>query len=289
MRTPKILRQLLAVTTIALGISAATPASAIGLLILEGSDAQTLHGLEPYSTDFLNGLPAFSTAPALPIAILSSNPVGTPTVGKTFLSIMPSLADLLAGYSSLYIGSPGTCCDETPLSSGDAAIVKAFLDAGRSVAIEDYQGGAVYDVIIGNTGAGAGTANSHIAGYGGGYAGLGSCFDGNIVANGGAAFGLGPVGSAVPNIGCFGHQAYEESFFDPLGFTTYIVTTPPGTLTGFNVVISNGGGAGCGLACVVTPEPASLSILGMGVAALALAPGLGSIRRRRQNGRLRQG
>ena len=279
----KSMKQTLAAMAMLTGISFASPASAVGLLILEGSDAQTFHSLEPYSTNFQNGLPTFSTAPTLPVAILTSNPSGTPSVGKVFLASLPSLADLLSTYSALYIGSPGTCCSETPISAADATIVRGFLEAGRSVAIEDYQGGANYDVIIGNTGAGAGTANSHVAGLGGGFPGLGSCFDGNIVAPGGAGFGLGPVGSPVPNIGCFGHQAYEAAFFDPLGFTTYIVTTPPGTLTGFNVVISNGGGAGCGLACVVTPEPASLAVYAMGLTALALIPGIGGIRRRRQD------
>jgi len=281
----KTIRSALAIVAALVGLSFAVPASATGLLILEGSDAQTFHRLNPYSTDFLNGMEAFSTAPTLPVAVMNSSPVGTPTPPYNFIVSIPTLATMLADYSGLYIASPSTCCGESPLSASDATVVKAFLDAGRSVAIEDYQGGAQFDTIIGNTGAGAGTANSHVAGYGGGYAGLGSCFDGNIVAPGGAAYGLGPVGSPVPNLGCFGHQAYQASFFDTLGLTTYIVTTPPGTLTGFHVVISNGGGAGCGLACVVTPtpEPSAVAIYGVGVGALALIPGLGTIRRRRQN------
>ncbi len=288
----KKIRSALAVTAALIGLSVSVPASATGLLILEGSDAQTFHRLNPYSTDFLNGLASFSTASSLPIAIVNSSPVGAPTVGSSFLGSLssgstglPTLSTMLLDYSALYIASPGTCCSESPLSTADAATVAGFLSAGRSVAIEDYQGGSQFDSIVGLTGALAGTGNSHVAGSGGGYPGLGSCFDGNIVAPGGAAYGLGPVGSAVPNLGCFGHQAYQASFFDPLGFTTYIVTTPPGALPGFHVVISNGGGAGCGLACVVTPapEPSAFAVYGVGVGSLALIPAIGSVRRRRRN------
>jgi len=274
----KTIRSALAVTVALAGLSFAAPARAEGLLILEGSDAQTFHRLNPYSTNFLNGMETFSGS-SLPVAVLNYGPVGTPTPAYDLISSVPDLATMLATYSGIYIASPGSCCSESSLSSTDATTIKAFLDAGRSVAIEDYQGGAQFDTIVGTSGG----ANSHVAGYGGGYAGLGSCFDGNIVAPGGAAYGLGPVGSAVPNLSCFGHQAYQASFFDTLGLTTYIVTTPPGTLDGFHVVISNGGGAGCGLACVVTPEPSAIAVYGMGVTALALIPGIGTIRRRRQN------
>jgi hypothetical protein len=230
-------------------------ASTIGLLILEGSDSQTFHGLDPYSTQFLNGMATFSTASTLPVLAVGSNPVGSPTVGKVFSATIPSLVDLLANYSGIYIGSPGTCCGEFPISAPEAVAVRSFLEAGRSVAIEDYQGGSAFDIVIGNTGGGAGTANAHVAGYGGGHSGLGDCFDGNIVAAAGSTYGLGPVGSPIPNLSCFGHQAYEASFFDPLGLTAYIATNPG--LRGFNVVISNGGGG-----LVPVPEPASMLLFG---------------------------
>jgi hypothetical protein len=48
----KQIRYAVAVAATLVSLAFAMPASAIGLLILEGSDAQTFHGLNPYSTDF---------------------------------------------------------------------------------------------------------------------------------------------------------------------------------------------------------------------------------------------
>ena len=275
------LRRLVIGAAVAATVLVASPARAaeIGLLILEGSDSQTFHdgqaGVMAYSEAFLNGMTSFSSAPTKPLLILGTGfevPAHATTVTTGFVAVaaLPSLTDMLDNYSGIYITSPGTCCSERPISAGDAGIIRSFLEAGRSVAVEDYQGGSVYDVIIGISGADLGTANSHVAGSGGGHGGLGSCFDGNVVAAHGSAYGLGPVGSAIPNLGCFGHQAYEAAFFDKYGLNAYIATNP--TLPGFNVVISNGGG---GLDEAV-PEPVTLSLVGIGLA------GLGIARRRRK-------
>src|SRR5215813_8797594 len=174
MQIMRSLRRLLSVAAVAASAFAAPQVQAApGLLILEGSDAQTFHSLEPYSTDFLNGLASFSANSSAPIAVFGFNPIGSPTVGKVSLGgVLPSLSVLESTYSGLYLDESSNCCNEPTISGAQAAVIAQFLADGHSVAIEDYQGGAVFDPIVGNTGAGAGTANAHIAGFGGGVTGL---------------------------------------------------------------------------------------------------------------------
>jgi len=243
-------------------------AQAAGLIILEGSDSQTYHDLMPYSANFQKGLQQYSSANTLPVLAVGNAayeaPAGSAPAGTVFATSIPSLAVLLASYSGLYITSPGTCCNENDtVIAGHEADIKAFSDAGRSIGIENYQGHAAWDFLLGTVGG----ANSHVAGSGGGHSGLGSCFDGNFLTAAGAAFGLGAVAGPLPDIGCFGHQAYEASFFDALGFTAHLADNP--ALAGFNVVISNGGG-GLDEAVAGVPEPATLALLSVALIGLGV-------------------
>lgn len=253
----------------AFALASAAHAGPIGLIILEGSDAQTFHGLEPYSTNFQTGLQTYSSAPTLGVLAVGpfSSPVGSAPAGETVVTSLGDLAGLgktLMDFSGVYFMSPFTCCDEnSSVMFGFEADILAFHTAGRSIGIEDYTGGAGWDFLLGTSGG----ANAHVAGYGGGTSGLGSCFDGNFLTPTGAAFGLGAVAGALPNISCFGHQAYEASFFDALGFTSHLADNP--ALNGYNVVISNGGG---GLAeAAETPEPGTLSLFALAALCLVQA------------------
>lgn len=243
--------------------------TAAGLIILEGSDAQTFHGLQPYSDQFLTGFRSFSSAPLLPVLAVGSSPVGAPggiLANIVFSSSIPTLAVLLANYSALYMGSIGGCCDQNDVDIlGHEADVAAFVAAGRGLTVENYQGGSAYDSILGFV-----VDASKVYGYGTVGGGLG-CFDGNTWTAGGQAFGLGPAGGAVPSIGCFGHQAYDATYWAAHGFSTQLVQSAPGAVPAGDtyVVITNGGG-GLSEATGDIPEPGTAALLSSAAAAIAI-------------------
>lgn len=259
-----VLRKLLLGAGVAL-MALAAPAQAAGLIILEGSDAQTYHKLDPYSTNFQAGLQKFSSSNLLPVLAVgdAGGPVGSAPAGTIYSTSIPSLADLLSKYSGLYIMSPGTCCSENDaIIVGHQADILAFSAAGRSIGVENFSGGTAFNFLLGL--ADSVDVNAHVAGFDGAVGGLGTCFDGNFLTPAGAAFGLGAVAGPLPDIGCFGHQAYEASFFDALGFTDHLADNPG--LRGYNVVISNGGG---GLHEAV-PEPATLALFSVALLGLRM-------------------
>ena len=261
----------------AVALFGAMSLNAAGLIILEGSDAQTFHGYLAYSNAFMNGAQAFSSAPLLPVLAVGSDPIGAPAAGKVFEADLcaETLASLLANYSAIYLGSPGTCCSEnSAVAAGHEADISAFVAAGRGLTIEDYQGGAAFDSILGFT---ADSSKVYGLAPGGGS----SCFDGNTWTAGGTAFlgaGVAPTGDPVPAIGCFGHQAYDSAYWASQGFTTNLVHANPGSVLDHDafVVVTNGGG---GLVEATVPEPSSILLLG----SVALLIGHGLKRRVRRS------
>lgn len=197
-----------------------------GVIVLEGSDANGVHCGQPgeaaYASQLLAGLEGSS---ALPVLILKtpSTPAcsfGAPDVFTTSLAtaVPPFNA---SNYSALYIMSPGGCCSDgrSLVSAADQAAIAAFIAAGGSLGIQDFQGGDW------GTALGFVAPPSAVGGSGPPLATAGGlfCFDGNTPTPAGVAFGF----TSIPALGCFGHQAYDLSFFGPLGYTA-LVNPPAG-------------------------------------------------------------
>jgi hypothetical protein len=252
---------LIAAATMSATAAQAGPFGA-GLIVLEGSDAQTYHGLQPYSTNFQTGLQLYSSAPTLKVLQTGYQSTGSAPAGTDFVSSLVGVD--LTQYSGLYIGSPGSCCSENDAAVADASVqaaILAFHDLGRSIAIENYQGGSAFSFLLGFS-----MSTPDIIGYG--TTSGESCFDGNQITAAGTVFGLGS--GQLPSIGCFGHQAYSSAFMVAHGFGYNLADNP--TYPGYTVVASNGGGGIIETLPGGVPEPATwaLMISGFGMVGMGL-------------------
>lgn len=202
-----------------------------GVIVLEGGDAGPFHRATNYLTELLRGARGDSPLPALAVTNFGVGVfafVGVPT------TVVNSLAGVdLNDFSVLYIASPSTCCDDgRRLVTGFEPVIAEYVAGGGSLIIQDYQA-AGWETVLGFS-----TPVSAVRGYSGGAGGPvtpgSSCFDGNRVTALGLEFGI----TAAPNLGCFGHQTYDTTFFGPLGFVS-LIDPPNGVFpAGFATVIA---------------------------------------------------
>jgi hypothetical protein len=188
-----------------------------------------------------------------------------------FATLAP--AGSLGKYGAIYFLATNGCCTENDslIPVGEDAAISAYLAGGGTVMIENYIGGVAWSFAV-DPGAPTTNLNSFVAGVGGGQSSGLSCDDGETVTATGLANGF----TQPTTMGCWTHQAYDQSVFTPLGFTKSFFTAPAdGGYTGtgpYSSLLSNGNTLTGGS----TPEPASMLTMCTGLL------GLGALLRRRK-------
>ncbi len=237
-----------------------------GTVVLEGSDAVSLHHDSTYATQLFSFLKSDSYNAALPVFVLGSIS-GIPGLPGDTVASTTLPGALFGVYSAVYVQSPGGCCSERPVSAADQAAIAAFVAAGGSVAVQDYTGGLAAML-------GFDAPQSELAGYDIGAGGLGgpSCFDTEVFLPSALSKGFTQPGA----LGCWGHQAYDMDYFGALGFVSLVDSGREFAALGSGVwssFLAKGGVLGGGGGSV--PEPSTVLL-----ASIALL-GLAAARRRR--------
>ena len=211
-----------------------------GVIVLEGSDANGVHcgetGEPQYANQLLGGLKGSSLRPVLVLktAFTPACSIAISPVSHVFTTSLGAAVPAFStsNYSALYIMSPGGCCDDgrSLVSALDQAAIAAFVAAGGSLGIENFQGGG-WTTTLGFTAPPTvvGGAEPPIA-TAGGF----SCYDGATPTTAGFTFGF----TSIPFLGCFGHQAYDMSYFGPLGYTALVMPPVGAFPPGFAAVIA---------------------------------------------------
>lgn len=230
-------------------LCAAQHASA-GSVFLIGSDAIGYHGDSNFVNPVINQLAASNPSKS----VLFLNGVGRTSVNYTsgtatidFESYGFLTTANLANYSGVYVDSPGNCCSDagSMMNPADSAKLAAFVAAGGSLGVGDYQGDAFWDAALGFTGAPGVTVPGP------------TCIDPGVSTASGIAFGFAPSYSE----GCFVHQEYDPAFWSSRGYFALQTTDGGNWVTMASGFVEPG----------TVPEPATLGLLSAGLLGLRYA------------------
>ena len=251
-----LLKSLVTGVAALVSLAATNVANAAGVTFLIGSDVIALHGDASYINPVFDQMANFGSKKLLFVGDASSVNYTAGNVALTFISRTTWNAGAsLAGFSAVYFDSPGTCCSDpgSALAAATKPGLAAFVGAGGSLAVGDFQGDTFWDSLLGFTALPGVTNGRATDGF--------LCEDPGLSTPGGLAFGFAPSYSE----GCFVHQTYNPAFWAAKG---YFALQTDGFTGGRNfgdwVTMATGfvdpGGV---------PEPGTLALAGLALAGLA--------------------